>query len=79
MVTVPINRMGRALEGEYAGQFVRVEQQPTGSYLVLWSTYADMNGSGSDHWVENDEELGRYFARLNIDWTVPEPEYAPPN
>lgn len=73
---IKIGVVGRIMEGDEAGSYVKVldDSSNTGGYLVLTSSSPDMSDS-FDNWVENRESLSRYFeeSRWAIDWISPAP------
>ncbi len=72
---VPIGQVGRIQRGEYAGWFVRVDDDSdnTGGLLVLLSPNPQFAGPvGFDDWCEDEAALERYFRKLDgdVDWTA---------
>ena len=69
---IKIGVVGRIMEGDEAGSYVKVvdDSSSTGGYLVLTSANPDMS-NGFDNWVEDRESLARYFeeSRWAINWT----------
>ncbi|MFJ1798997.1 hypothetical protein [Streptomyces sp. NPDC088180] len=70
---VEIDDVGRIAAGDERGKFVRIDELPDDppSYVILLSEDPDfLNGCG-DYWVENREDLGRFFteARWEVEWS----------
>lgn len=68
---IEIDHVGRIVEGNDAGTYVKVidDTQSTGGFLILTSVHYDML-DGFDNWVENKESLARYFTESGwvIEW-----------
>jgi hypothetical protein len=66
---IKIGTLGRIIEGDDIGLYVRVldDSHNTGGYLILTSTHQDMS-DGADNWVEDRDTLSRYFFESH--WVV---------
>lgn len=73
---IEIGTVGRIVEGDEAGSYVKVvdDASNTGGYLVLTSANPDMSDA-FDNWVEDRESLSRYFeeSRWVVTWTPSHP------
>jgi hypothetical protein len=70
---IPIGKLGRIRRGEYAGWFVRVDDdsESTGGFLALISPDQEFAGPlGYDNWAEDEAALERYFRKLDgdVEW-----------
>jgi hypothetical protein len=63
-----IGKRGRIRTGEYAGFYVRIQDDTpnTGGYLVL--TWQDAQSTGYDNWVESVTDLDAFF--LESGWDI---------
>ena len=71
MKGIKIGKVGKIIEGDEAGKFVKVvdDSVNTGGFLIL--TADDIGFTrGFDNWVENESMLQRYFqeARWRVEW-----------
>lgn len=71
--TIKINVIGKILEGDNKGWYVRVEEdfENTGGYLILVSERNDfLSTQGYDYWVEKYENLIGFFqeSKWQIEW-----------
>jgi hypothetical protein len=68
---VRIGQIGRIVQGDEAGCFVKVEDdtENTGGYLILTAKQPSMK-DGYDNWVKDREALAGYFRESNwvIEW-----------
>ncbi|MGW6284854.1 hypothetical protein [Streptomyces sp. NPDC055107] len=70
---IEIDDVGRIAAGDERGKFVRIDELPDDppSYVILLAEDPEfLNGCG-DYWVENREDLGRFFteARWEVEWS----------
>jgi hypothetical protein len=67
-VTDKISKKGRIKTGEYAGFFVRIQDdsQTTGGYLIL--TWKESPSVGYDNWVEKLTDLEQFL--LESGWDI---------
>jgi len=70
----PINTIGKILEGDDAGFFVKIQHdvEDTGGFLILVSEDKTFE-KGFDDWVQDTESLQGYIAESQwvIDWMDP--------
>lgn len=75
MIKIELDKIGKILEGDDAGQYIRIEHDPddTGGYYIYQSTVKDFSSDETfDSWVENKNELEAFFSESNwvIDWNI---------
>jgi hypothetical protein len=68
---IRIGKRGKIKNGEYAGYFVRADDdmENTGGYLVIiWAE--DDPSIGFDYWVEHQHDLGEFFRESgwDVEW-----------
>ncbi|MFJ9109675.1 hypothetical protein [Streptomyces sp. NPDC102283] len=70
---IEIDDVGRMTAGDECGKFVRIEELPDDppSYLILIAEDPEFLDGCGDHWVENREDLDRFFteARWEVEWS----------
>jgi len=73
MKNIIFNKIGKILEGDDTGYFIKIinDIESTGGYLILISKDKSFK-SGFDSWVENKKMLEKYFeeSHWSIDWKI---------
>lgn len=71
-MNIKIDKIGKILKGDYTNWYIKFEDDAinTGGYLILYNKNQDFTGEGYDCWVENYEELTRFYEASNweIEW-----------
>jgi hypothetical protein len=69
--SIPIGRVGRIVQGDDVGAYVKVvdDRANSGGFLILLGSDAGFE-KGSDGWVENLETLAAYFKESSwqVEW-----------
>lgn len=70
-MNIQINRLGKILQGDEKGYYIKIvdDLENTGGFLILTSPDLDMK-KGFDNWVNDKESLKGYFMESNwiIEW-----------